>query len=59
MWDHMLGVNLKGVCLCSDRAARLMAPRRSGVILNMSSGGATRAHRGNVAYDASNSVVAN
>jgi 3-oxoacyl-[acyl-carrier protein] reductase len=30
-----------------------MARKRSGVILNMSSGGATKAHRGNVAYDAS------
>ena len=30
-----------------------MATRGKGVILHMSSGGATRAHRGNVAYDAS------
>ena len=52
-WDHVLGVNLKGAYLCSHRAAHLMARQRSGVILNMSSGGATRAHRGNVAYDAS------
>ena len=52
-WDGVLGVNLKGAFLCSHRAALHMAPRRSGVILNMSSGGATRAHRGNVAYDAS------
>jgi NAD(P)-dependent dehydrogenase (short-subunit alcohol dehydrogenase family) len=52
-WDHVLGVNLKGAYLCSQRAAHWMARKRSGVILNMSSGGATRAHRGNVAYDAS------
>jgi 3-oxoacyl-[acyl-carrier protein] reductase len=52
-WDQMLGVNLKGAFLCSLRAARGMVRRRSGVILNMSSGGATRSHRGNVAYDAS------
>lgn len=52
-WDQVLGVNLKGAFLCSQRAARGMVRRRSGVILNMSSGGATRAHRGNVAYDAS------
>ncbi|HTX35975.1 MAG TPA: SDR family NAD(P)-dependent oxidoreductase [Bryobacteraceae bacterium] len=52
-WDHVLGVNLKGAFLCSERAARLMARNRSGVIINMSSGGATKAHRGNVAYDAS------
>lgn len=52
-WNRLLGVNLKGAFLCSHRAAWIMARRRSGVILNMSSGGATRAHRGNVAYDAS------
>jgi 3-oxoacyl-[acyl-carrier protein] reductase len=52
-WDKILGVNLKGAFLCSLRAAHAMARRQSGVIINMSSGGATRAHRGNVAYDAS------
>jgi NAD(P)-dependent dehydrogenase (short-subunit alcohol dehydrogenase family) len=52
-WDRVLGVNLRAAFLCSLRAAHVMAQRRSGVIINMSSGGATRAHRGNVAYDAS------
>ncbi len=52
-WDTVLGVNLKGAFLCSLRAAHIMARKGSGVILSMSSGGATRAHRGNVAYDAS------
>jgi 3-oxoacyl-[acyl-carrier protein] reductase len=52
-WDQVLGVNLKGAYLCSLRAAHAMARQGSGVIINMSSGGATRAHRGNVAYDAS------
>ena len=52
-WDQMLGVNLKGAFLCSLRAAHIMARKGSGVIINMSSGGATKAHRGNVAYDAS------
>ena len=52
-WDRVLDVNLKGVYLCSDRAARLMARRKGGTIISMSSGGATKAHRGNVAYDAS------
>ncbi|MBZ5622099.1 MAG: SDR family oxidoreductase [Acidobacteriia bacterium] len=52
-WDRLLGVNLKGAFLCSHRAAHIMARKGSGVIINMSSGGATRAHRGNVAYDAS------
>lgn len=52
-WDKVLGVNLKGAFLCSHRAALSMARKRSGVIINMSSGGAIKAHRGNVAYDAS------
>jgi len=52
-WDRVLDVNLKGAFLCSQRAAHLMARKRSGTIIHMSSGGATRAHRGNVAYDAS------
>ena len=52
-WDRVLSVNLKGVFLCSLRAARVMARRHQGVIINMSSGGATRAHRGMAAYDAS------
>jgi NAD(P)-dependent dehydrogenase (short-subunit alcohol dehydrogenase family) len=52
-WDHLLDVNLKGSFLCAHRAAHHMVRHGGGVIINMSSGGATRAHRGNVAYDAS------
>jgi NAD(P)-dependent dehydrogenase (short-subunit alcohol dehydrogenase family) len=52
-WDRVLDTNLKGVFLCAHRAAWLMARRNGGAIISMSSGGATRAHRGNVAYDAS------
>jgi 3-oxoacyl-[acyl-carrier protein] reductase len=52
-WDQLLDVNLKGSFLCAHRAAHHMARQRAGVIINMSSGGATKAHRGNVAYDAS------
>src|SRR5947209_17609383 len=51
-WDRILSVNLKGVFLCSSRAAQVMARRHQGVIINLSSGGATRSHRGNAAYDA-------
>src|SRR5207245_1924601 len=42
----------KGVFLCSLHAAHIMARKHAGVIISLSSGGATRAHRGNVAYDA-------
>jgi 3-oxoacyl-[acyl-carrier protein] reductase len=52
-WDGILDVNLKGHFLCSLRAAKIMAPLGHGVIVNTSSGGATRAHRGMTAYDAS------
>jgi 3-oxoacyl-[acyl-carrier protein] reductase len=52
-WDRVLRVNLKSVFLCSFRAAQVMARHHSGVIINMSSGGATRSHRGMAAYDAS------
>ncbi|GGR33906.1 SDR family NAD(P)-dependent oxidoreductase [Deinococcus ruber] len=51
-WDRIIAVNLKSVFLCSHRAAGIMARRRRGVIISTSSGGGTRAHRGNVAYDA-------
>jgi NAD(P)-dependent dehydrogenase (short-subunit alcohol dehydrogenase family) len=51
-WRKIIDVNLGGVFNCSLRAARIMAAKRSGVIICMSSGGATKAHRGNVAYDA-------
>jgi 3-oxoacyl-[acyl-carrier protein] reductase len=51
-WDKIHAVNLKGSFLCGLRAAKHMAQRGEGVIINVSSGGATRAHRGNAAYDA-------
>jgi 3-oxoacyl-[acyl-carrier protein] reductase len=51
-WDRIHAVNLKGTYLCALRAAKGMAQRSEGVIINLSSGGATRAHRGNAAYDA-------
>ncbi len=52
-WDHVIAVNLKSVFLCSSRAAHVMARQHQGIIINMSSGGATHSHRGMAAYDAS------
>jgi 3-oxoacyl-[acyl-carrier protein] reductase len=52
-WDRVLDTNLKSVFLCAHRAAWLMARSNGGSIISLSSGGATRAHRGNAAYDAS------
>lgn len=51
-WRKIIDVNLTGHFLCAHRAARPMARAGSGVIINMSSGGATRAHRAFTAYDA-------
>jgi 3-oxoacyl-[acyl-carrier protein] reductase len=53
-WDEYLRINLTSQYLCIDRAARLMAKAGTGgAIVNLSSGGGTKAHRGMVAYDAS------
>ncbi len=52
-WRGIIDVNLTGHFLCAHRAAKIMAPKGKGVIVNTSSGGATRAHRGMTAYDAS------
>jgi NAD(P)-dependent dehydrogenase (short-subunit alcohol dehydrogenase family) len=51
-WDQIHSVNLKGTFLSGLRAAQHMARHGGGAIINVSSGGATRAHRGNAAYDA-------
>lgn len=56
-WDHFLTTNLKSMYLTCRRVAPLMARAGGGCIVNMSSGGATRAHRGMVAYDASKGGV--
>ena len=51
-WDTIINVNLTGTFLCCLKASHIMAKNGGGVIINMSSGGATRAHRQFVAYDA-------
>ena len=52
-FERIIGVNLKGTFLCCRRAAPVMARQGRGAIINMSSGGASRAHRAFSAYDAS------
>ena len=52
-WRKIIDVNLTGTYLCAHRAAHHMARHGGGIIINMSSGGASRAHRGFTAYDAS------
>ncbi|MEM9655896.1 MAG: SDR family NAD(P)-dependent oxidoreductase, partial [Actinomycetota bacterium] len=51
-WRKIIDVNLTGHFLVSHPAARIMAKQGGGSIINMSSGGATRAHRSFTAYDA-------
>jgi 3-oxoacyl-[acyl-carrier protein] reductase len=52
MWDRLIAIHLNGLFYCSQRAARVMVRQgEGGVIINMSSGGGTRAHRQMVAYD--------
>lgn len=58
-WDRSFAVNVRGMFLCTAAAARWMrdhpAPGRA--IVNVSSVGATRAHRHALAYDASKGAV--
>src|SRR5262245_50252821 len=56
-WDRIIAVNLSSAFLCGRRAAQIMARKRAGAIINMASGGASRAHRGNAAYDAAKGGV--
>jgi 3-oxoacyl-[acyl-carrier protein] reductase len=51
-WRRIIDVNLTGHFLVAQPAARIMAKQGGGCIINMSSGGATRAHRAFTAYDA-------
>lgn len=56
-WRRIIDVNLTGHFLCSHKAALIMARAGGGVIINMSSGGATQAHRCFAAYDATKGGV--
>ncbi|WP_207953310.1 SDR family NAD(P)-dependent oxidoreductase [Paenibacillus agricola] len=56
-WDKVIRINLKSVYLTTHRAATMMVERREGVIINLSSIGATKAHRQMVAYDASKGAI--
>ena len=51
-WRRIIDVNLTGHFLVSHPTARIMAKNGGGSIINMSSGGATNAHRAFTAYDA-------
>lgn len=50
-WDAYVAANMGALFYCTYRAAHIMAPRRRGAIVNISSNGASRAHRYTIAYD--------
>lgn len=52
VWHRTLAVNLSGMFYCSQRAAAIMVKQgEGGCIINISSGGGSRAHRHLLAYD--------
>jgi len=57
-WDNVLAVNLKGTFMCSQRAARLMTPKRTGCIINIASHAGLFYSRGQgVHYAASKAAI--
>ena len=56
-WEHVLRVNLTGCFLCSQAAARAMAARGRGKIINIASLSGQRAGTGRAAYGASKAGV--
>ncbi|WP_274652082.1 SDR family NAD(P)-dependent oxidoreductase [Paenibacillus humicola] len=56
-WDLVVRNNLKSVYLATHRAATMMASQEEGTIVNLSSIGATRAHRQMVAYDSCKGAI--
>jgi NAD(P)-dependent dehydrogenase (short-subunit alcohol dehydrogenase family) len=56
-WTHVMAVNLTGVFLCGQAAARLMAERGAGAIVNIGSISGLRASTLRVAYGTSKAAV--
>jgi 3-oxoacyl-[acyl-carrier protein] reductase len=57
-WDYVLDINLKGACFCAQAVARAMvAARRHGAIINLTSGAAFRSSPRGVHYVASKGGV--
>ena len=52
-WRRLLDVNITGAFLCCQRVAREMAQRRSGSIINITTGNETKFRRGYAPYGAS------
>ena len=57
VWEWVVGVNLRGLYLCSQQALRSMIPRRSGHIITVASVAAVAPAPGRAAYSASKSAA--
>jgi sorbitol-6-phosphate 2-dehydrogenase len=57
VWDKMMNVNLKGLFLCGQAAARAMLRGGSGVIINMSSESGMEGSEGQSGYSATKAAV--
>ena len=57
-WDAVIGVSLTGTMRCTRAALKHMVPRRSGVIINLSSVLAWRAQAGQAHYAAAKAGIA-
>jgi 3-oxoacyl-[acyl-carrier protein] reductase len=58
-WDQLLTLNLRGVFLCGQAAARIMVGQGSGRIVNMSSISGQQGGLGRAAYGASKAAIIN
>jgi NAD(P)-dependent dehydrogenase (short-subunit alcohol dehydrogenase family) len=56
-WQRFMQANLGMLFFCSHRAAKIMARKRKGSIVNISTNGAVRPHRNSIAYDAMKGAV--
>jgi 3-oxoacyl-[acyl-carrier protein] reductase len=56
-WDTYMQKNLGMLFYCAHRAAKIMAHKRKGSIINISTNGAVRPHRNSIAYDAMKGAV--
>lgn len=59
VWDKMMAVNLKGMFLCGQAAARAMLQQGGGVIINMASESGMEGSEGQSAYAATKAAAYN
>jgi NAD(P)-dependent dehydrogenase (short-subunit alcohol dehydrogenase family) len=50
-WNEYVRLNMGCLFYCTHRAAEIMGEKRYGIIINISSNAASRAHRQSIAYD--------